>query len=64
MPSIAEKCKDAKYFKVCLAAPRQHIFLATIWLFHGQLWAILEGTAALTRYLLLRFPKFRPEGHQ
>ena len=24
-------------------------FLTTIWLAHGQLWAIIEGTASLTR---------------
>ena len=48
MPSIAGKCEDAKYFKVCLATPWQHIFLATIWLSHSQLWAVLEGTASLT----------------
>ena len=31
------------------------------WLPHGQLWAIIEEAAALTRCYLLRF-HFRPEG--
>ena len=47
MPSIAGKYKDAKYFKVYLATPWQHIFFTAIWLSHSQLWAILEGTALL-----------------
>ena len=27
---------------------QQELFLTAIWLSHGQLWAILEGTASLT----------------
>ena len=26
----------------------QHFFLTTIWLPHGKLWAIIQGTASLT----------------
>ena len=56
MSSIAGKYKDAKYFRVSLATPWQHIFLTAVWISHSQLWAILERTDLLTGCLSPRFP--------
>ena len=39
-------------------------FLTSICLSHGQLWAIIEGTASLTGCYSLRFLQFRPEGQR
>ena len=40
-------------------------FLTAIWLPHGQLWAIIEGTASLTQCYSLRFTfSTRVQGHR
>ena len=40
------------------------LFLTTIWLSHGQLWAILKGTASITPMLITAFKLVLPEGLQ
>ena len=37
------------------------LFSTAIWVSHGQLWAIIEGTASLIRYQSLRFDDFDPK---
>ena len=44
--------------------PTLQLFLTATWLSHGQLWAVLEGAASLTRCSSLSFLEFWPEGHR
>ena len=55
-PGGIEKTSSMKWVKLAIAVDFQYqdefsctvsFFLSTIWLLHGQLWDIIEGTASL-----------------
>ena len=50
--SQAEKQKYFSFFPYdwLLIEASHNFFVTTIWLPHGQLWAILKGTVSLTQY--------------